>query len=87
MGPPMLRVHPPVNELSQSSLANDVRSHALDKRRQEMPGPTDVAPPGDVDFMQLSKIRGAANGKVKTSRGRNKSAYIGALRECHCKAG
>jgi hypothetical protein len=31
-----------------------------------------VAPPGDVDFMQLSKIRGAANGKVETSRGREK---------------
>jgi len=46
-----------------------------------------VAPPGDVDFMQLSKIRGAANGKVETSRGRKKSAqeFMRALRECRCK--
>jgi hypothetical protein len=41
-------------------------------------------PSADVDFIQLSKIRGAANGKVETSRGRKKSAqeYMGALREC-----
>ena len=34
--------------------------------------------------IQLSKIRGAANGKVETSRGRKKPAqeYMGALREC-----
>jgi hypothetical protein len=33
-----------------------------------------ACPPADVDFIQLSKIRGAANGKVETSRGR-KSIY------------
>jgi hypothetical protein len=40
-------------------------------------------PPADVDFMQLAKIRGAANGKVETSRGRKKSAqeYMRLLRE------
>jgi hypothetical protein len=41
-----------------------------------------AGPPGDVDFMQLSKIRGAANGKVETSRGRKSPAlrvkYMGA---------
>ena len=37
--------------------------------------------------MHLSKIRGAANGKVETSRGRKKPAqeYMGALRECRHK--
>jgi hypothetical protein len=32
-----------------------------------------------MSFIQLSKIRGAANGKVETSRGRKKSAqgYMG----------
>jgi hypothetical protein len=36
-------------------------------------------PPGDVDFMQLSMIRGAPNGKVETSRGRKSppQEYIG----------
>jgi hypothetical protein len=29
---------------------------------------------GSVDFIQLSKIRGAANGKLETSRGRKKPA-------------
>jgi hypothetical protein len=31
-------------------------------------------PPADVDFIQLSKIRGAANGRVETSRGRKSLA-------------
>ena len=37
------------------------------------------APLGGVDFIQLSKIRGAANGKVETSRGRKSPAqeYMG----------
>jgi hypothetical protein len=37
--------------------------------------------------MQLSKIRGAANGKVETSRGRKSPAqeYMGTLRECRRK--
>ena len=37
------------------------------------------APLGGVDFIQLSKIRGAANGKVETSRGRKSRAqeYMG----------
>jgi hypothetical protein len=42
-----------------------------------------ACPPGDVDFMQLSKIRGAANGKVETSRGRK--SYKGARWECRRK--
>jgi hypothetical protein len=42
--------------------------------------PRGVVPPVGVDFIQLSKIRGAANGKEVTSRGRKKSAqeYMGA---------
>jgi len=44
-------------------------------------------PPADVDFIQLSKIRGAANGKLETSRGRKTSAQelYGALRACRRK--
>jgi hypothetical protein len=40
-------------------------------------------PPAEVYFIQLSKIRGAANGKVETSRGRKSPAQevYGALRE------
>jgi hypothetical protein len=42
-----------------------------------------VVPPVGVDFIQLSKIRGAANGKRETSGGRKKSAqeYMEPLRE------
>ena len=38
-------------------------------------------------FIQLSKIRGAANGKVEASRGRKSPAqeYMGAVRECRPK--
>jgi hypothetical protein len=52
-----------------------------------MARPTGLVPPGDVDFIQLSKIRGAANGKEETSRGRKKSAqvYMGTPRECRRK--
>ena len=45
------------------------------------------APLGGVDFIQLSKIRGAANGKVETSRGRKSPAQedVRTLRECRRK--
>jgi hypothetical protein len=39
-----------------------------------------LAPLADVDFIQLSKIRSAANGKEGASRVR-----MGVLRECHRK--
>jgi hypothetical protein len=44
-------------------------------------------PARDVDFIQLSRIRGATNGKVETSRGRKSPAQelYGALRECRRK--
>jgi hypothetical protein len=53
----------------------------------EGPGVARLGPPGDVDFMQLSKIRGVANGKVETSRGRKSPAqeYVRTLRECRRK--
>jgi hypothetical protein len=51
-----------------------------------MAAPLGAAPPARRlrRIMHLSKIRGAANGKVKTSRGRQKSAqeYMEPLREC-----
>jgi len=53
------------------------------------PAPLGMAPPARrvIRFIQLSKIRGAANGKVETSRGRKKPAqeYMGALWECRRK--
>jgi len=77
------KVHQPVNELSQSSLEG---KGLVGVNRHTWMGPAgrrpwawrwaratwrgSACPPGDVDFIQLSKIRGAANDDVETSRGR-----------------
>jgi hypothetical protein len=42
-----------------------------------MARPTGLVPPADVDFIQLSKIRGAANGRKRRAAGaRSRRKFI-----------
>jgi hypothetical protein len=54
----------------------DLQQREISRFAGQCAAPLGVArlPAGDVDFIQLSKIRGAANGKVETSRGRKSPA-------------
>jgi len=67
--------HPPVKEPNRKVHWKDKdlsTQTAAWSRVTQANGPRHSCPPSDVDFIQLSKIRGAANGKVETSRGRKK---------------